>query len=47
MGAVPLRRARVRHRLDQLIFRGKRGGATFGLIPHCKKSFGEILRQAG
>src|SRR5690349_21220696 len=47
VGAMPLRRARVRHRLDQLIFRRKRGGATFGLIPHCKKSFSEILRQAG
>src|SRR6516225_9341493 len=34
MGAVPFRRARIRHGLDQLIFAGKRGGPAFGLISH-------------
>ncbi len=46
MGAVPFRRARVRHRLDQLILRRQRGGAALGLVSHRKKRFRQILGQA-
>jgi hypothetical protein len=46
MGAVPFRWAGVRHRLDQLIFRAQRRGATLGLISHPQKGFGEILRES-
>jgi hypothetical protein len=34
MRAVPLRRARIRHRLDQLILRRERRGAPLGLVAH-------------
>src|SRR5579863_8488259 len=46
MGAVPFRRARVRHRLDELVFRGQRGSAALGLISHRKKSLCQVLGEA-
>jgi hypothetical protein len=46
MGAVPFRRARIRHRLDQLIFRGQGGGAPLGFASHIKEGFHEILGEA-
>ena len=46
MGAVPFRRARVRHRLDQLILRGKGGGAAFGLVSDRQEGFHQILGRA-
>ena len=46
MGAVPFRRARVRHRLDQLILRRQRGGAALGLVSHAKEGFHQILGEA-
>ena len=46
MGAVPFRRARVRHRLDQLIFRRQRGGAALGLVSDREEGFHQILGEA-
>ena len=46
MGAVPFRRAGVRHRLDQLILRRQGGGPAFGLVPDVKKGFHQILGEA-
>src|SRR5260221_1125215 len=34
MGAMPLRRTRVRHGLDQLVLGGQGGGPALGLVPH-------------
>ena len=47
MGAMPFRRARVRHRLDQLILWRQRRGAPFGLAPDGEKRFHQTLREAG
>jgi hypothetical protein len=48
MGAVPFRRARIRHRLDQLILWCQGGGAALGLVPDRKEGFRQILgRVAG
>jgi hypothetical protein len=46
MGAVPFRRARVRHRLDQLILWGQGGGAAFGLVSDGEEGLDQILGQA-
>ncbi len=46
MGAVPFRRTRVRHRLDQLILRRKRGGAALGLVPDGEIGLHQILGEA-
>ena len=46
MGAVPFRRAGIRHRLDQLILRRQGGGAALGLVPDGKEGFHQILGQA-
>ena len=46
MGAVPFRRARVRHRLDQLILGGQGGGAALGLVSHREIGFHQILGEA-
>ncbi len=45
MGAVPVRRARVRHRLDQLIFRCQGGGAALGLVSDREVGFHQILGE--
>ena len=46
MGAVPFRRAGVRHRLDQLILRRQGGGAALGLVSDGKEGFHQILGEA-
>ena len=46
MGAVPFRGAGVRHRLDQLVFRGQRGGAALGLVADREEGFRQLLGQA-
>ena len=46
MGAVPFRRAGVRHRLDQLILRRQSGGPALGLVPDVKEGFHQILGEA-
>src|ERR1700681_743151 len=43
MGAVPFRRACVRHRLNQLILRRQRSRAALGLVSHRKECFCQIL----
>ena len=45
MGAMPFGRAGVRHRLDQLVFRRKRGGAALGLVSDLEEGFDQILGQ--
>jgi hypothetical protein len=45
MGAVPFRRAGVRHRLDQLIFRAQGCGPALGLISHRKKGIREVIGE--
>jgi hypothetical protein len=46
MGAVPLRRARIRHRLDQLVFGGKGGGPALGLVPDGEIGFDQPLGES-
>ncbi len=45
MGAVPFRRAGVRHRLDHLIFRSQGGGAAFGLVADRQIGFHQLLGE--
>jgi hypothetical protein len=45
MGAVPLRRAGVRHRLDQLVFGAERRGPPFGLVPDREIGFDQSLGE--
>ena len=45
MGAVPLRRAGVRHRLDQLVFRREGSRAALGLVADGEESLHQSLRQ--
>ncbi len=44
VGAVPLGRARVRHRLHDLIFRREQRGAAFGLAAHRAKGLKPMSR---
>ena len=46
MGAVPFRRARVRHRLDQLVLGRQRRGAALGLVSDRQIGFHQILGEA-
>ena len=46
MGAVPFRRAGVRHRLDQLILRRQGSGAALGLVSDGQEGFHQILGEA-
>jgi hypothetical protein len=46
VGAVPFRRARIGHRLDQLILRRERRGTTFGLAADGEKRFHQILGKS-
>ena len=46
MGAVPFRRAGVRHRLDQLILGRQGGGAALGLVTDREEGFHQFLGQA-
>ena len=46
MGAVPFRRARIRHRLDQLILCRQRIGAALGLVSDRQERFHQILGEA-
>ena len=46
MGAVPFRRAGVRHRLDQLILRRQGRGAALGLVADRQIGFHQILGEA-
>jgi hypothetical protein len=46
MGAVPFRRTRVRHRLDQLILRRQGSGAALGLVSDRQIGFHQILGEA-
>ena len=46
MGAVPFRRAGVRHRLDQLVLRRQGGGAALGLVADRQIGFHQILGKA-
>ena len=46
MGAVPFRRARIRHRLDQLILWRQGGGAALGLVSDREIRFHQILGEA-
>ena len=46
MGAVPFRRARMRHRLDQLIFCRQGIGAALGLVADREVRFHQILGEA-
>ena len=46
MGAVPFRRAGVRHRLDQLVFRRQGRGAALGLVADRQIGFHQILGEA-
>src|SRR6266404_5127387 len=46
MGAVPFRRARIRHRLDLLIFCRQGIGAALGLVSDRQVRFHQILGEA-
>ncbi len=46
MGSVPFRRARIRHRLHDLVFRGKRGGAALGLATDGEECLHQVLGEA-
>ena len=45
MGAVPLRRAGVRHRLDQLVLGAQRRGPALGLVPDGQIGFDQSLGE--
>ena len=45
MGAVPFRRAGVRHRLDQLILRAEGGGAALGLVADRQIGFHQTVGE--
>jgi hypothetical protein len=46
MGAVPFRRAGIRHRLNQLVLRRQGRGTALGLAADCEKGFHQILSEA-
>src|SRR5215213_1319860 len=46
VGTVPFGGAGVRHRLDQLIFSGERGGAALGLVADREEGFRQIFGEA-
>ena len=45
MGAVPFRRAGVRHRLDQLVFGRQRRGPALGLVADGEIGFDQSLGE--
>ena len=45
MGAMPFRRARVRHRLDQLVLGAQGGGPALGLVPDGEIGLDQILGE--
>ena len=45
MGAVPFRRAGVRHRLDQLVFGAQGRGPALGLVPDGEIGLDQILGE--
>src|SRR3569623_2372248 len=47
MGTVPFCRARIRHRLDELVLCGQGSGAPLCLIPHSAVGVRKRLRERG
>ena len=46
VGAVPFGRTRIRHRLDQLIFRRQRRGTALGLATDRQEGFHQLLGES-